>query len=166
MKCQTTGNFQFFFQAVYLLGVILLEVDSRVPGQVSKSQTIFFLPKQWNHRADKNPDPILILGERAAVGCLLQIQRRGWAFFTLWHCQFHLSPQLPCFLRFLQVCDLLRPTGYSSASKRPANYPESLFSRLGTTIRFTIGTLEVERWAVKLDVDKKRNNIQLDSQLK
>ena len=30
------------------------------------------------------------------------------------------------------MCDLLRPTGYSSATKRPASYPESLFARWPT----------------------------------
>ena len=102
-----------FFQAVYLLGVILLEVDARVPGQVSDNFETSVILKhnsvstnQWNQSRQEyiftNVRTFcnetvgfsvkkLLPGERASVGGLLQIQRRGGTLLTLWHCTFQFS---------------------------------------------------------------------------
>ena len=102
-----------FFQAVYLLGVILLEVDARVPGQVSDNFETSVILKhnsvstnQWNQSRQEYtftnvrtlcnetvgfPVKNLLPGERASVGGLLQIQRRGGTLLTLWHCTFQFS---------------------------------------------------------------------------
>jgi WASH complex subunit strumpellin len=70
---------------VYLLGVVLLEADRRLPGQVRERLLVAY----YRYSGEAGPGS-----------------------------------------HFDIVCDLLRPTGYTSQAKRPTNYPESLFGRV------------------------------------
>ena len=78
---------QLLSEAIYLLGVQLLTVDERMPGEVRERVLVSYYRYSG----------------QAGAGTSSHVDT---------------------------VCELLRSTGYVRSGKRPAGYPETLFSRV------------------------------------